>query len=94
MVNIIIYYCLNENETNNQAIEEIQKLISKLENKHIIKGVFIDSYNERHELTELLNSCLSNIDFLYLNKKIIDEFDFQLITELARNENFKIEYFY
>lgn len=93
MVNAVIYYHQNQDERFEQAVENINKLIKQIETQHVIKGVFLDSFNERNELVELINSPLSEIDYLFLNKIIEDEFDKQLISELSKTEDFELIFF-
>lgn len=87
---IAIYYQKDESEAAEQAISQINELIRLLEVHHTIKGVFIDRHNESLELMELLNSPLSEIDYIYINKPIENDFDRELITQLSKNEHFKI----
>ena len=42
---------------------------------------------------ELLNSPLSEIDYIFTNKPIVNEFDKELIIQLSRTEKFEIRYF-
>ncbi|SOC08360.1 hypothetical protein SAMN05880501_10567 [Ureibacillus xyleni] len=90
---IAIYYQKSENEIAEMAINHINELIQLLETHHTVKGVFIDRYNESIELMELLNSPLSEIDYIYINKPIENDFDRALIQQLLRTEHFKIKYF-
>jgi len=90
----LIYYQSQKNEHIEQIIKNINILIAKLEFNYSIKGVFIDNYNERTELTELLSLDLTNIDLLITNRSLIDEFDRQLIIELSRSENFELKFFH
>lgn len=93
MAKVVIYYKLNQTDLLEQVVFHVDKLIEQLESLHTIKGVFLDNYNESTELMELLNSPLSEIDFIYINKFIKDEFNNELISQLSRAEKFKIEYF-
>jgi hypothetical protein len=94
LANAAVYYQLTHEETIEQAIENVNKLIHCLESRYVIRGVFLDSFNERSELHELINSYIPKIDILYLNKPISDDFDHQLIYELARTDKFEIKYFF
>jgi hypothetical protein len=91
--NVVIYYQQGENECSEKAIKYINSLIEKLEPLHKIKGVFIDRFGERSEFVELINSPLSQFDYIFINNPIEDEFDNRLLNELARTENFKLFYF-
>ncbi|WP_421085621.1 hypothetical protein ACN5XJ_26585 (plasmid) [Priestia sp. MF3] len=93
MIKTLIYYQSEKNENIDQIVEIINMRIKSLEPSHVIKGVFIDSFEERKELTELFNIHLINIDLLIVNKPVKDEFDRKLIIELARTEGFKIKLF-
>lgn len=90
MANVAIYYRLNKVESIKVVVDYIKKLIRKLEDQHVIKGVFIDQHNDRNEFNKLISSPLSQIEFIYLNERIEDEFDNQLLNELFRGEQFKI----
>ncbi len=93
MVNIAIYYQKSEQETSEDAVNRINELIQVLEEQHKIKGVFIDRQVESNALMELLSSSLSEIECIYINKPFENEFDSELVHQLARTENFKIKYF-
>ncbi|MGD6813093.1 hypothetical protein [Sutcliffiella horikoshii] len=93
MVNTVIYYQKNKNESTEQAVSCVNKLIKQLEPLHIIKGVFLDSYVQSTELMELLNSPLDLIDYIYFNRPVENEFDKELITQLKRAEQFEIIYY-
>ena len=93
MIKTLIYYQSKKNENIDQIIEIINMKIKALEPSHVIKGVFIDGFEERKELNELLNVHLVSIDLLIVNKAVKDEFDRKLIIELARTEGFKIKLF-
>ncbi|GLB58646.1 hypothetical protein [Cytobacillus sp. NCCP-133] len=92
MANVVIYYNCEQGESTEQAVLRVNELIQFLETHHIIKGVFLDIYNEGTELMELLNSPLSEIDMIYINKDIDNEFDKALIIQLSRAEQFEIKY--
>lgn len=93
MIKIAIYYKKSKNETAEQTVARINHLINFLEVQNEVKGVFIDVHNESAELIELLNSPLSEINYIYINKPIENEFDRELIKQLAESENFKLKYF-
>lgn len=93
VANVAIYYQKDENESSEHAILDIKRLIQLLETHHSIKGVFIDRNKESIQLMDLLSSPLSEIDFVYINNPINNEFDKELLNQLSRNENFKIKYF-
>ncbi|GIO22258.1 hypothetical protein [Oceanobacillus sp. J11TS1] len=90
--NIAIYYQKNNKESTDQAVFRINELINQLKNLHI-KGVFFDNFNQSTELMELLNSPLSEIDYLYINKPLENEFDNELINQLKKAEQFEIIYY-
>ncbi|KMY44030.1 hypothetical protein AC622_07005 [Bacillus sp. FJAT-27916] len=93
MANVAIYYQKYEEQDTEQAVFKVNKLIKRLETLHVIKGVFLDNYNESSELLELLNSSLSDLDYLFLNKPLENEFDSQLFDQLSKTEKFEIKYF-
>lgn len=93
VANIAIYYQKNENESSEQVIILVKKLIQLLEVHHTIKGVFIDRNNESIELMDLINSRLTEIDYIYMNKPINNDFDKELINQLLLTEKFKIKFF-
>ncbi|MDG4655553.1 hypothetical protein P6P90_04785 [Ectobacillus antri] len=94
MENVVIYYQQKQNESTEKAIHYINTLIKKLENRFVIKGVYIDRFENRNEFVDLLQSPLSEIDYIYLEQEITDEFDKQMLNELSKAENFKIKYFH
>ncbi|HDR7276606.1 TPA: hypothetical protein QCX06_004188 [Bacillus paranthracis] len=94
MENVVIYYQQKQNEPTEQAIHYINTLIKRLENHFFIKGVYIDQFENRNEFIDLLQSPLSEINYIYLEQEITDEFDKQMLNELSKTENFKIKYFY
>lgn len=93
-MNIAIYYQKSEKETSEDAVNRIDELIQVLEEQHTIKGVFIDRQVESNALMELLSTILSEIEFIYINRPFENEFDSELVHQLARTENFNIKYFY
>lgn len=93
VANVAIYYQTNKEESTEQAVLHINELIKQLETHHVIKGVFLDTFNQSIELMELLNSPLSELDYIYLNKPLENEFDNVLIIQLTRTEQFEIRYF-
>ena len=90
VANVAIYYQQLKEEDLAQAVDNVIRLIQQLETLHVIKGVFLDNFNESTELMDLLNSPLSEIDIIYINKPIINEFDNALISQLSRTEKFQI----
>lgn len=93
MANIAIYYQKDPQELAEQAIQSVNEVIPKLETIHTVKGVFIDLYNENFELFELLNSRLEDIDIIYMNREIQDDFIKELISQLRRYQQFELNYF-
>jgi len=82
---------MNKKQGSEEVIEEIKNAISTI-NKNVT-GVYIDSYNHIEEFSNLINQDLSEIEILYLNRNLEDEFDMKLINELARTSQFNIIYF-
>lgn len=93
MKNVAIYYKLQKNEDIEHSIQKINQLIEKLNPKHRILGVFIEANKENKKFMELINSPLSDLNFLYMNSLPDDEFDYKLLKELARAEQFEIRGF-
>jgi len=93
VANVVIYYNSDRDESTEQAVHRVNKLIQQLETHHVILGVFLDTYNQSTELMELLNSPLSELDLIYTNKPIENEFDKELIFQLSKTERFEIQYF-
>jgi hypothetical protein len=91
--NVVIYYCADINESTDQAISNISSMVNKIERNHVLLGVFIDSFGKSTELMEFTTSSLEEIDILYLNKPIDNEFDSELILQLGRADHFKIKFF-
>ncbi|WP_026691884.1 hypothetical protein [Peribacillus kribbensis] len=90
MANAVIYYKLDDNESTKQAVPRVNALIEQLQTPHVIRGVYIDLPGSSNELMELLNSSLTEIDIIYVNKEIEDEFDITLISELSRRDHFEV----
>ncbi|MBL5833150.1 hypothetical protein [Niallia sp. RD1] len=93
VANVFIYYNSDQSESTEQAVHRVNELIHNLEIHHVILGVFLDFFNQSTELMELLNSPLSEIDYIFTNKPIVNEFDKELIIQLSRTEKFEIRYF-
>jgi hypothetical protein len=91
--NVVIYYRLKKNEKIETVVEQINILIHQLEKHHLIKGVFIDEYEDRTEFNEMVSYPLSEIDYIVMGNLIEDEFDNLLINELSKSENFNIRRF-
>lgn len=90
MANAVIYYKLDQNESTEQAVPRVNELIEKLQTLHTVRGVFMDLSDSSNELMELLNLPLSEIDYIYLNKEIEDDFDMTLLSELSRTDHFQV----
>ncbi|WP_404354874.1 hypothetical protein LG291_14560 [Cytobacillus firmus] len=90
MAKAVIYYKMNFYEGTEQAVSRVSKWIKELQTLYTVKGVFIDLSDSSTELMELLNSRLSDIDIMFINKDINDEFDSILISELSRREHFEV----
>lgn len=93
MANVAIYYSSNYGENMEQAVLRINNLLTQLESTNVVLGVFIDTFNQSSELMELLSSPLSEIEYLYTNKPIINEFDKELLYQLSLREQFETKYF-
>ncbi|MEH6949627.1 hypothetical protein V7068_21820 [Bacillus sp. JJ634] len=92
MKNLVVYYQLKQNESYDIAVENIESVINNLKAKYIIKGVFVDSFENQSELFELLQKPLSEIDYILMESEPADEFTWQLLNELSRTENFEVKY--
>ncbi|GGC97666.1 hypothetical protein GCM10007216_30560 [Thalassobacillus devorans] len=90
MANVAIYYRLTKSEDTGQVIQFINEEIHKFDDQHLIKGVFVDDHKDRTQLNELVNQPLHEIDKLFINEEIDDEFDWKLLNELAKTEGFTI----
>jgi len=93
VANAVIYYQQKESESIEEAISYINYLIKFMELHHDIKGVFVDSFGSRSEFYDFLNTSLNNVDIIVLEESLNDEFDDKLLTEVARAENIRIDYF-
>ncbi|WP_273834183.1 hypothetical protein [Guptibacillus sedimenti] len=91
MANVAIYYQLNEHEESNNAIASITNIVKSTETYYTIVGVFVDSVNENIRLMDLFDMNLSTISKLIINKYPVDEFDQEMLYQLARSEKFQIE---
>jgi hypothetical protein len=92
MPKVVIYYRQQKYESVESSIEKVEAVINHLETSHTIIGVFLDSYNDRNQLNELLNSPMDKIDILYINQSFDDEFDSKLINLLSKAEQFSVKY--
>lgn len=86
MKNALIYHRSKKYETNEDSITYVKNLIKQLKQHYVIRGVFVDSYNDRSEFYNLINGSLGSIDVVFINNSLIDEFDRKLLDELARAE--------
>ncbi len=91
MSNVVIYYKMSHLQKTEEVIEEIKKNIEKID-KNIL-NVHIDHYNESENFNILTGYDLNSVDYLYINTNLEDDFEIQLINELARAFHFKIVYF-
>ncbi|MCY8491013.1 hypothetical protein [Bacillus atrophaeus] len=89
---IVIYYRRKKEESVEKSVENINKLINNFGTSHTIKGVFLDDHNDRNQFNELLNFPLKDIDILYTNHYFDDEFDYQLIKQISKAEQFNVKY--
>lgn len=88
----VIYYQQKKNEINEHSISLINSLIEQLEKqKYVIKGVFVDQYNDRSEFYSLINTSLKNIRIIFISSPL-DKFDQILLDEVARVSNLYIIY--
>ncbi|XKH52000.1 hypothetical protein LG275_13770 (plasmid) [Chryseomicrobium palamuruense] len=94
MQNALIYYRQEKEEDIQNAIDYVNEVINKIEKNSLIKGVFVDSYNERTEFDNLINNSLDNIDLIYLNIDILDEFDENLLNQIARADRIQTKNIY
>lgn len=94
MANAVIYYKMSSNESIKQAVINVEILLDELKKDQNVVGVFVDQFNSSVELMDLLNSPLTELDCLYLNQKIDDEFDSILISELSKRDSFKVRLLY
>lgn len=91
MAKVSIYYKMTDKQGSLEVIDEIENLISTLNKR--VTGVYIDAYNNTEKFSELISKDLSEIDAIFLNKPLQDEFNRKLIEELSRTSNFNIVYF-
>ncbi|ARI75648.1 hypothetical protein [Halobacillus mangrovi] len=91
MSNIAVYYRLANNEDTNRVIQCINKELHNFNDQHVIKGVFVDAHRERYHFNDLISRPLHEIDILFINEIIHDEFDWKLINQLSITEGFTIQ---
>ena len=92
LLKIGIYYRQEEYENIDKSVKKVKKIIEKVEKTHNIIGVFLDSFNDRTEFNELLNSPMNELDILYVNHFFEDEFDRELLFQLSKAEQFAVHY--
>jgi len=93
MQKAVIYYRQKKNENEDSSIRNLKKIVKHLESiTYKIYGVYIDIHEDQHQLNELLNSPLKEIDILYTNHSFDDDFDNQLIKQLSKAEGFIVKY--
>lgn len=83
---------MNDLENSGKAVENIEEIIKKLNGN--LKGVYIDSYNSSDNFSALTSEDLNSLDVLYMNQEPKNDFDAQLIKELSKAADFKINYFH
>ena len=93
MAKVVIYYRKSVNEKNEQTVKRINKFIKSISSQHKIKGVFIDNYNESNAFLELVESQLNDIDVIYINQMINNEFEKELLNQLSNTDKFSIKLF-
>jgi hypothetical protein len=92
MLKVGIYYRQKEYENVEKSVKTVKEILGQLEKTHRIIGVFLDSFNDRTELNELLNFPLNELDILYVNHSFDDEFDTELLIQLSKAEKFVVRY--
>lgn len=91
MTNVAIYYKMSSIQQSQKVIKEIKEKILDID--AVIVGVYVDNFDEDTNFNQMIAYNLSNIDYLYINKPLSDDFDRQLIKELSRANHFEIIYF-
>jgi hypothetical protein len=90
---VVIYYRKSVNEKNEQTVKRINKFIQSISSQHKIKGVLIDNYSESNAFLELVESQLNDIDVIYINQMINNEFEKELLNQLSNTDKFSIKLF-
>lgn len=91
MANVAIYYSMSQQETSEDIVEKIETLIEQIDDK--ILGVYIDPFGSSENFNKLISEDINKLNTIYLNKKLDDEFNGQMIYELSKISNFQILYF-
>jgi hypothetical protein len=92
MENAVIYLRQNEKESIDDFIKSIENSRNILKSRYEIIAIIGDFYNDRSQLFNFINSPSDNIDVVIFDS-IIDDFDQRLLSEIARIENFRIDFF-
>lgn len=92
MSNVAIYYSMNWQEKKEEAIEKIELLIHKITDE--VKGVYIDAPGSSENFNLLTSQDLNKLQILYINREPENDFDAQMINELAKATEFKVVYFH
>ncbi|OHX50688.1 hypothetical protein [Cytobacillus oceanisediminis] len=94
MKNALIYYQQKQKEKTSESINIVNKIIKVLQKEdYKIMGVYIDKYNNQIEFMELIQEIPSHLNQLFIEYLPEDEFNQQILNELAKTENFEIRYF-
>ncbi|MFC5465956.1 hypothetical protein [Lederbergia graminis] len=88
----VIYLRQKENESVENFLISSDKFILSLKKKYIVITIIADYYNENGQLYNFINSTKKNLDVLILDHLLNDEFDIRLIKEVARMENFRVDF--
>lgn len=84
----IIYYKMLESETREEVISKIRKIEVFIETAQ----VFIDPYDDNRNLFELCDYPLDDIQTIYLNRDMENEFEKSLLMQVSVNSNCEIKH--
>ncbi|AMQ71490.1 MULTISPECIES: hypothetical protein [Bacillus] len=88
----ILYYRQNENESEDEAINNINILLKKyIQKNYNLKAVFFDYIDSRNEFYNLLNISLDDVDVIILPNELNDDFDNKLLSELSKSREIEIK---
>lgn len=84
----IIYYKMLESETREEVIGKIRKIEVFIETAQ----VFIDPFDDNRNLFELCDYPLDDIQTIYINRDMENEFEKSLLMQVSINSNCEIKY--
>ncbi|WBL15117.1 hypothetical protein [Sutcliffiella sp. NC1] len=93
MEHAVVYLRQRKGETTESLLSSADIYLSNVKNNYLIKDIIFDSFMDRSQLDNFINTITKGFDVLIVDHYFEDEFDLNMINEISRIENFRIKYF-